>query len=192
MFRLVLRIPYWKGPGADSEEKREPVSDIDTVLVDSLKALDPKWPIREADILFLSPGPRLDSQNDLAPDVPRGHFIQGGRCLVQRERAADMRLQTAVGVPSEKFLNSGSHRVGKFLYMCAENDADERVIFNKDKVCWRHRDPPTGKANDKKPPLPVHQACTLIKNVAAHRLEHDVDASFASQLLIRSRRLVVR
>ena len=66
--------------------------------------------------------------------------------------------------------------------MCAENDADERVIFNKDKVCWRHRDPPTGKANDKKPPLPVHQACTLIKNVAAHRLEHDVDASFASQL----------
>ena len=28
----------------------EPVSDIDTVLVDSLKALDPKQPIREADL----------------------------------------------------------------------------------------------------------------------------------------------
>src|SRR5258705_11818447 len=27
-----------------------PASDIDTVVVDSLKALDPKWPIREADI----------------------------------------------------------------------------------------------------------------------------------------------
>jgi hypothetical protein len=26
------------------------VSDIDTVMVDSLKVLDPKWPIREADI----------------------------------------------------------------------------------------------------------------------------------------------
>ena len=39
--------PY-KGLGADSEEKREPASDIDTVVVDSLKALDPKWPIREA------------------------------------------------------------------------------------------------------------------------------------------------
>jgi hypothetical protein len=26
----------------------EPVSDIDTVVVDSLKALDPEWPIREA------------------------------------------------------------------------------------------------------------------------------------------------
>ena len=26
------------------------MSDIDTVVVDSLKVLDPKWPIREADI----------------------------------------------------------------------------------------------------------------------------------------------
>ena len=43
------RIPYWKGLGADSEEKHEPVGDIDTVVVDSLKVLDPKWPIREAD-----------------------------------------------------------------------------------------------------------------------------------------------
>src|SRR5262245_25959359 len=37
-------------PGADSEEKHEPASDIDTVAVHSLKALDPEWPIREADI----------------------------------------------------------------------------------------------------------------------------------------------
>jgi hypothetical protein len=29
------------------EKKHEPVSDIDTVVVDSLKALDPEWPIRE-------------------------------------------------------------------------------------------------------------------------------------------------
>ena len=39
-----------EGPGADSEEKREPVSDINTAVVDSLKVLDPKRPIREADI----------------------------------------------------------------------------------------------------------------------------------------------
>jgi hypothetical protein len=44
------RIPYWKGLGADSEEKREPASDIDSAVVDSLKVLDPKRPIREADI----------------------------------------------------------------------------------------------------------------------------------------------
>jgi hypothetical protein len=36
-----------EGLGADSEEKHEPASDIDTVVVDSLKALDPKRPIRE-------------------------------------------------------------------------------------------------------------------------------------------------
>ena len=46
-----LRIPYWKGLDADSEEKHEPASDIDTVVVDSLKALDPNRPIREADKL---------------------------------------------------------------------------------------------------------------------------------------------
>ena len=49
------RIPSWKGLGADSEEKREPVSDIDTAVVDSLKVLDLKWPIREADIAIECP-----------------------------------------------------------------------------------------------------------------------------------------
>jgi hypothetical protein len=44
---LTKKAPY-KGPSADSEEKHEPASDIDTVAVDSLKVLDPKWPIREA------------------------------------------------------------------------------------------------------------------------------------------------
>ena len=44
------RIPCWKGLGADSEEKHEPASDINTAVVDSLKALDLKRPIREADI----------------------------------------------------------------------------------------------------------------------------------------------
>ena len=38
---LRSRTPCWKGLGADSEEKREPVSDIDAVVVESLKALDP-------------------------------------------------------------------------------------------------------------------------------------------------------
>ena len=41
---------WTKGLGADSEEKHEPVSDMDTAVVDSLKVLDPKRPIREADI----------------------------------------------------------------------------------------------------------------------------------------------
>ena len=41
-----------EGPCADFEEKHEPVSDIGTALADSLKALDPNRPIREADIGF--------------------------------------------------------------------------------------------------------------------------------------------
>jgi hypothetical protein len=46
---LTKKAPY-KGHSADSEEKREPVSDIDTEVVDSLKELDPKRPIREAEV----------------------------------------------------------------------------------------------------------------------------------------------
>jgi hypothetical protein len=55
---LTTKAPY-KGLGAESEEKHEPVSDIDTVAVDSLKALDPKRPIREADIQGLNRSPHL-------------------------------------------------------------------------------------------------------------------------------------
>src|SRR5215471_112793 len=42
--------PMLEGPCAESEENREPASDIDTATLDSLKALDPNRPIREADI----------------------------------------------------------------------------------------------------------------------------------------------
>jgi hypothetical protein len=51
--------PMMEGPWCRfrREEKHEPVSDIDTVVVvDSLKALDPKRPIREADIANLGLG----------------------------------------------------------------------------------------------------------------------------------------
>ena len=44
---VTKRAPY-KGLDAESEEKHEPASDIDTAAVDSLKALDPSRPIREA------------------------------------------------------------------------------------------------------------------------------------------------
>ena len=41
LFHLVLEPQYWNGLGADSEEKREPVSDINTAVVDGLKVPDP-------------------------------------------------------------------------------------------------------------------------------------------------------
>src|SRR5262249_59167412 len=43
-------ITLMNSRGAESEEKHEPASDIDPGVVDSLKALDLKRPIREADI----------------------------------------------------------------------------------------------------------------------------------------------
>ena len=62
---LRPRTPCWKGLSADSEEKREPVSDVNTAMVDSLKALDLKRPIREAAIAKnLGPGSMLAAGDD--------------------------------------------------------------------------------------------------------------------------------
>ena len=54
--KRVLEQVRW-GLGADSEEKHEPASDIDTAVVDGLKVLDPDRPIREADISTSRPQP---------------------------------------------------------------------------------------------------------------------------------------
>ena len=62
---LTKKAPY-KGLSADSEEKHEPVSDINTAVVDSLKALDPKRPIREADIFLRRWRSAFDGQADIA------------------------------------------------------------------------------------------------------------------------------
>ena len=50
MVHLVLESHDGRALAPISEEKHEPVSDIDTVVVGGLNALDPKRPIREADI----------------------------------------------------------------------------------------------------------------------------------------------
>ena len=60
---MTKKAPY-KGPSADSEEKHEPVSDIDTAAADSLKVLDPKRPIREADIASAFMSTRLSQARD--------------------------------------------------------------------------------------------------------------------------------
>ena len=63
-----------EGPGVDSEEKHEPVSDIDIAVVDSLKVLDPKRPIREGVGHADRQAPR-DEKGDRGPGSPagRGH-----------------------------------------------------------------------------------------------------------------------
>ena len=56
MFHPVLETHDGRAFGADSEEKHEPASGVDTELVDSLKALDPERTIREADIVSAAAG----------------------------------------------------------------------------------------------------------------------------------------
>src|ERR1700678_2558529 len=74
---LRSRTPCWKGLCADSEEKREPVSDINTAMVESLKALDPKRPIREADISRV-----------LLEDVRDGSVLRAGELLARSCRGS--------------------------------------------------------------------------------------------------------
>jgi hypothetical protein len=49
-FHLIFESHDGRALSADSEEKREPASSTYTATVDSLKALDPNRPIREADM----------------------------------------------------------------------------------------------------------------------------------------------
>ena len=79
------RIPWWKGPGADSEEKHEPASDIDTAGVDSLKVLDPEGPIREADIGRTFPEVRL---------VPLSDACTATNCISIRSPRRRARVRT--------------------------------------------------------------------------------------------------
>ena len=64
-----------EGPCADSEEKHEPVSDINTVGVNSLKAFDPKRPIREADIASFATHPAQAYRRIAAGDSTDGRDV---------------------------------------------------------------------------------------------------------------------
>jgi hypothetical protein len=81
-------------------QKHEPVSDIDTIVVDSLKALDPEWPIREADIDGCGHlgqlGPITDS-DIVGPSIVTEDLCSNTPALDQRqgERPGDLPIQFA-------------------------------------------------------------------------------------------------
>src|SRR6266436_1024866 len=119
------RIPSWKGLGADSEEKHEPVSDIDTVAVDSLKALDPQWPIREEkhepvsdiDTVAVDSLKALDPQwpireADMAPGPIRCH----GRCAdgSWRRTLPKRRAFDSLAVRAPRALFSAPQRAARY------------------------------------------------------------------------------
>ena len=85
--------PMMEGPCADSGEKHEPASDVDAVMVDSLKALDPDVWTRRAlqekavklgsTVLHQCIRPRIGARapdhhgNPRASDVINGHASKG-------------------------------------------------------------------------------------------------------------------
>ena len=64
---LDLKSPL----GADSKEKHEPASDIDTVVVGSLKVLDPHRPLTYCNaVLAVHKGNTLTNSRRSVPNVP--------------------------------------------------------------------------------------------------------------------------
>jgi hypothetical protein len=73
-----LRTPSWTGLGAESEEKREPASDIEAAVVDSLKVLDPERPIREAEVPQYRRSPRALKHSELSYSAFASELPAGG------------------------------------------------------------------------------------------------------------------
>jgi hypothetical protein len=70
LFHLVFGSHIGRALGADSGEKSGLASDIDTATVESLNALDPKRPIREA-VSFNDPGRVKTLRGITAPGILR-------------------------------------------------------------------------------------------------------------------------
>ena len=100
-----------EGLSADSEEKHEPASDIDTALMDSLKVLDPEGPIREADITHRQSDFRkvplgdinsFAKNNLLGPKLRRSFLSQVSNSLIRlRATLAALRRIEKVSGPGE-------------------------------------------------------------------------------------------
>jgi hypothetical protein len=70
---MTTKVPGAIAGGAKTAPKREPVGDVNTAAMDSLKVLDPERPIREADII---------GQGIEAPSL--AGFHSAARCLLRK------------------------------------------------------------------------------------------------------------
>ena len=96
-------------PGADSEEKREPVSDIDTAVADSLKVLDLKRPIREADMCAGNwcPHPSFAGDGEFNPDPSRCGAIIGTTALAEINDAYEAKWTQHCVIEAATTINVG-------------------------------------------------------------------------------------
>ena len=114
---MTKNAPY-KGLGADSEEKHEPASDINTAVVDSLKVLDPERPIREAtvrsDVQHFAFGPCVTSiagpngMRNCTRDEGRP-FEVGSQVLISSYRKLLLPKAMVVSVAETPGQESGKH-----------------------------------------------------------------------------------
>jgi hypothetical protein len=104
------------------------VSDIDTVVVDSLKALDPEWPIREADMRDGVPDFRLVPAADSCTATKAG-----------RRLSPSLSAQVALGTINAATLPRRRDVIFAAHYDCLLAVASHRVRGQRD-----HRDLPRG------------------------------------------------
>src|SRR5882672_11957770 len=134
--RLVLESHDGRALGADSEEKHEPASDIDTVAVDSLKVLDPEWPIRKADIVREAKYVRAN----LCRSFPVEHFLRQneiwGReafreAIVNGPDEIMSSLDFAASHPDSRELQSGSQFKRKRRLLPCQGHRLLKTLFSK-------------------------------------------------------------
>src|SRR5262249_31066191 len=96
-----------EGPlGAESEEKREPVSDIDTALVDSLKVLDPDGRLEKPTYAVQQKSPLFN------------HLVGA---LLEEQRNIEAERLGGLGVDGH--LKFGRQLDGKLHRLCATENA---------------------------------------------------------------------
>ena len=90
-----------EGPWFQFRREREPVSDIDIAVVDSLKALDPNRPIREADI-------QMAPINWLRSYVSVSVFMKKTRLAGNRAKSWEERQNRSIVAGDSQEASSGS------------------------------------------------------------------------------------
>src|SRR5215813_3139991 len=128
LFHLVFESPWWKGLGAESEEKREPVSDIDTGVVVSLKVLDPDGRLekrtRPGDLRTIGRCPRHFARRRHLLH----HQIRQLRHHPQRRLAAGDALHVIVGVaqPRDLIVPGGAGEMRSQYYIL---ECQQRIVW---------------------------------------------------------------
>src|SRR5215471_587643 len=124
LFHLVFESPWWKGLGAESEEKREPVSDIDPIVVVSLKVFDP---VLKLPALALDKSGVVRGARRLAPFGNCGEGAFGATGAKKAEGPPRQRLKAAFEPGQEGEVDEQPHHPAQETRAAEAVEADDRV-----------------------------------------------------------------